>query len=127
MPEISLPRRTESVALAADFVEGLTSGKGWTEPDLSRLVLAVTEAVSNAVEHGRGETIEVACVWDGDVCRLTISDDGPGPSPSTLATASLPAPQATGGRGLYILTHLADEVSAESGTLRMSLRRRATS
>ena len=123
MPSITIPRRTDSVAAASDFIERAALAAGWREPDLSRLVLAVTEAASNAVEHGRGATFDVSCRWEGDVCWLTVADDGPGPAPQAVRDASLPDVKATEGRGLYILAKLADAVSVEGGSIRLELRR----
>lgn len=124
MPEILLPRRTESIATAADFVEQQARREGWAESDVSRLVLATGEVASNAVEHGRGTSFSLGCACDGSLCRVTVGDDGPGPGRDRLREASLPADGAESGRGLYILARLADAVSVEGGSVQLVVRRR---
>ncbi len=119
MPEISLPRRTEAISAASTFVEGVARDTGWAEPDLSRLALAAIEAVSNAVEHGSGRTLRVSCEAGAGSCRLSVWDEGPGPPSDDLRPATLPPSDALGGRGLFILSQLADEVSVSDGTLSM--------
>jgi serine/threonine-protein kinase RsbW len=92
--------------------------------------LAHDEAVGNAIRHGSrgGRPVLVTLhVHDGWV-QMTVRDQGP--------TAELPClPQgppptlAPGGRGLWLISHLVDEVRLERagrGVL-LSLRRRAAS
>ena len=81
--------------------------------DLPRVVVAVGEAVSNAVEHGDGDLgspILLGLAIDGGACEVRVEDGGVGPDPASLRTASLPQASARSGRGLYILTTLADKV-----------------
>lgn len=77
-----------------------------------RFVMAVNEAVSNAIKHagGRGE---VAVVQD-DQRRLIaeVRDAGPG-LPSAIRI-TLPAPQATGGRGMWLAEKLADHIDVHT-------------
>ena len=119
VPEIHLPDRASAVAAAADFVEAEAERAGWSVADVTRAVLAVSEAVGNAVEHGpAGGALRLRCVSDPDVLRLEVVDGGRGPRPARLDAAALPAdPLASGGRGLYIMKTVADEVSVADGVL----------
>ena len=115
VPEIVLPRRPPSVALACEAVEAFVGGAGWGPEDVTRVTLATGEAVGNAVEHGRGADVRVRFERDGDRVELCVADDGPGPSARRLARASLPSDvMATGGRGLYILRQLAERVAVDA-------------
>ena len=116
MPDYSLARHARASALAADHVEAALRAAGWPAGDVPRVAVAVGEAVANAVEHGGGPAS--APVWvrvtaDSGSCTVRVDDGGPGPDADALASASLPAETAVGGRGLYILTALADEVRVE--------------
>lgn len=123
VPEISLPRCTEAIATASEFVEREARSAGWGEPDLSRLVLAAIEAVSNAVEHGKGAVLVIRCDVGSELCHLAVSDGGSGPERSEVEAAELPPPDALGGRGLYILSQIADDLSVVDGVLRMTVQR----
>jgi serine/threonine-protein kinase RsbW len=103
----------------------LAARAGLNTDRADEFTLAVSEAVSNAIQHagGRGE---LAVVKD-DQSRLIaeISDEGPG-IPCAV-TVRLPAGDATGGRGLWLVQTLADHVevrTSDGGTtvrLEMSL------
>lgn len=76
------------------------------------LVLAVSEAVSNSVEHAyRGDASGVV-VLDGDVAgrrvRLTVSDRGGWRDP--------PADSGFRGRGLEMIEAVAEDVTVDRGT-----------
>lgn len=102
---------------------------GWPAPDVSRVSLAVGEAVSNAVEHGpaRLDPIRVHLERGRDRMTVYIQDGGSGPPSELIRTARLPDdPLALGGRGLYILTQLADSIQCEDdGGLLLTFRRRS--
>ena len=119
VPEIRLPDRTSAVAAAADFVEAEAERAGWSAADVTRVVLAACEAVSNAVEHGPADgAVRVRCTSGPDALRLDVADGGGGPRAARLAAAALPSgPLAPGGRGLYIMRTVADEVSVADGVL----------
>jgi anti-sigma regulatory factor (Ser/Thr protein kinase) len=90
--------------------------------DLEDLVVAVSEAVTNAMVHGRGPTR--MRVWTGaDRVVVSISDGGAGPKDPFAGL--LPATdRATGGRGLWIVhqscNHVAADVSPDGYTLRLT-------
>ena len=127
MPELRRPRRTETVAEVCDAAVSLVSEAGWLADDVTRVALAMGEAVANAVEHGRGDGQGALCVrldLDDDVLSVRVSDDGPGLDEDRLRGAALPDdPMATGGRGLFILQHVTDDVDVDpSGALRFTIR-----
>ena len=114
MPDLVLPRRSESVAAACDWVEALAVGSGWDARDVSRVVLAVGEAVANAVEHAptSGPVRLSALVSNGSV-TVRVDAGRPGPPSLHLTRPALPRDPATvGGRGLYIIATLADVVTS---------------
>ncbi|MDT7857150.1 ATP-binding protein [Rubrivirga sp. S365] len=119
MPEIRLPDRAEAVARAAEFVEAEAARAGWPVADVTRAVLAVSEAVGNAVEHGPvGGRIHVRFASAPEALTLEVTDGGDGPNPSLLDAAALPADKlAEGGRGLYIMKTVANEVRVAEGAV----------
>lgn len=126
MRELRLPSRSESVVYAADTAEALAAGLGWATADITRLVLGVSEAVGNAVEHGPGGEVVVVLETVGtDTLRVSVSDEGTGPLSAQVHSASLPDATAQGGRGLYILRTVCDRLGVRDGTLRLEFQSRS--
>ncbi len=104
---------------------GELSGLG--EDDVADVLLALDEAVANAIRHGSrgGRPIRVGiAVRDGWI-EISVQDRGPSPRVPLLPDDP-PAPLAPGGRGLWLILQVVDEVRLArvgDGTL-LSLRRR---
>jgi serine/threonine-protein kinase RsbW len=93
----------------------------------SDVLLALGEAVTNAIRHGSagGRPVHVVALVDGGWIEMSVRDHGPTPQPPQLPSDP-PAPLAPGGRGLWMILQLVDEVRlshAGTGTV-LSLRRR---
>ncbi len=92
------------------------------------MVVAVNEAVSNVMRHAyEGDTtqpIRIVCRRDGGVVEVRICDYG---KESDLLAQPIGPPEElrTGGRGLFIMRSLMDEVDfvREDGCNRLSMRK----
>jgi anti-sigma regulatory factor (Ser/Thr protein kinase) len=94
------------------------------------VLLALDEAVSNAIRHGSrgGEQVLVTVESDDEWVEMTVRDGGPTPRLPRLPAEPPPVLQ-TGGRGLWLILQLVDEVRVqriEDGT-RLTMRRRVSS
>ena len=98
-------------------VETLSEEHGLAEGAIFELKLAVTEAVANAVRHGR-PPVEVSLECRDDSIVVEVSDRG------TYAQGGTSNPD--GGRGVPLMVALADDVALDCGTgwtrLRLSKR-----
>jgi serine/threonine-protein kinase RsbW len=117
----SIPDLRRSVARSLEDVD---------EHVLADVLLALDEAVSNAIRHGSrgGEPVRVSVDSDGDWVEMSVRDGGPAPRLPRLP-AEPPPLFKTGGRGLWLILQLVDEVRLqriEDGT-RLTMRRRVTS
>jgi anti-sigma regulatory factor (Ser/Thr protein kinase) len=102
-------------AVAADPLAG-----GLSSDRRSDLVLAVNEATTNAVRHGEGGCS--ARIWHDGRCLVTeIVSDSAVRDPLTVRR-SRPAPEADGGRGLWLINQVCDLVEMRSGHAGMTLR-----
>ncbi len=86
-------------ALTTQDVDDATSGD---------LMLLVSELVTNAVRHARGDSFEVRLELGPERVRLEVRDEGAGFQPSIQ-----PSEDGTGGYGLYIVDRLADRWGVE--------------
>jgi serine/threonine-protein kinase RsbW len=75
------------------------------------VLLALDEAVSNAIRHGSraGDRVQVSVESDGEWVEMSVRDGGPTPRLPRLPAKPPPALQ-TGGRGLWLILQLVDEV-----------------
>jgi serine/threonine-protein kinase RsbW len=97
---------------------------------LADVLLALDEAVSNAIRHGsrRGDPVQVSVESDGEWVEMSVRDGGPTPRLPRLP-AEPPPVYETGGRGLWLILQLVDEVRLQrigDGT-RLIMRRRVSS
>jgi serine/threonine-protein kinase RsbW len=97
---------------------------------LADVLLALDEAVSNAIRHGSrgGDPVQVSVESDGEWVEMSVRDGGPTPRLPRLP-AEPPPVYETGGRGLWLILQLVDEVRLQrigDGT-RLIMRRRVSS
>lgn len=86
---------------------------GAAQDQVERLLIIGGELATNAIRHGGGSG-RLRLWRDGDLLRCQISDHGPGMA-DPGAGAQRPEPTALGGRGLWIVRHLCDDVVIETG------------
>ncbi len=117
----SLPDLRRSVARTLEDVD---------EAVVADVLLALDEAVSNAIRHGSpaGDPVEVSVESDTEWVEMSVRDGGPTPRLPRLPAEPPPVMQ-TGGRGLWLILQLVDEVRLQrigDGT-RLIMRRRVSS
>jgi serine/threonine-protein kinase RsbW len=116
-----LPDLRRSVAQSLEDVD---------EQVTADVLLALDEAVSNAIRHGSGggDPVQVSVDSDGEWVEMTVRDGGPTPRLPRLPAEPPPVYQ-TGGRGLWLILQLVDEVRLQrigDGT-QLTMRRRVNS
>jgi anti-sigma regulatory factor (Ser/Thr protein kinase) len=102
------PAELTSLSPARAAIEDTLRGRGWDERRTGDVVLAASEALTNAIEHGSspGGWIELAVTVNGDRACLVVTDGGRDGAVALLPT---PAQDVTGvrGHGLLIISRLA--------------------
>ena len=89
---------------------------GIVQPDDSELIIALDDAIVNAIKHGNKcdatKRVSITAEFTADATRFIIADEGPGfdlcnvPDPTDPCRLLEP-----NGRGLYLINHIMDEVS----------------
>ncbi len=107
------PVNLRNLAQLRTHVLRLAAQAGLPTERAEAFVLAVNEAVTNAIEHagGRGE---LAVIQD-DQRRLIADVRDAGPGTGCSITLTLPPPQAPRGRGMWLAAELADRVEVRGG------------
>lgn len=120
MPRIDLPSDPEAPALGLRALDGWLAG---LDPALAdRVTIAAGELLGNTVAHGPGGTFTLEWIEHGEGGSLRILGGG-AVTPDAIAEAHLPGPEATRGRGLYILRAISDTLALDAdGALRLDFR-----
>ncbi len=104
------------LALVRAFVEGICLVAGCDEKTTDAIVIATDEAVNNIMRHahrGRPEAaIQLQCFLHADCLEICLLDEG---APFDLAAVPHlnPAELRIGGRGVFLMRALMDELSCQ--------------
>ncbi len=117
-----LPGEPASVPLIRNHVGAVADEMGFSETEVRDILIAVSEAATNALKHGSprgaGDEIAIGCRVEADRLVIEVRDQGRGFDP-----LAVPVPIAEqmreGGMGIFFMRTLMDEVSFDcsaSGT-----------
>lgn len=84
------------------------------------IMIAITEAVNNAIKHGNrsdsSKNVSLSLSLEERLIKFRVQDEGPGfdyenlPDPTSPENLEKP-----GGRGIFLMRHLSDEVEFMEG------------
>ena len=124
---VRLPTDAQSVPLVRGLLRQALQYLGVGEAGIQEIVLALTEACANVVQHaGDHEEYQVDIAIDDVFCRISVVDDGDGFDPAATAAAQERSPLDPG-RGLLLMRALVDRldfVMDEDGRHRVTLEKR---
>jgi len=105
----------DNINLVEKFIVGICEKHKIEEDNFGNILIAVTEAVNNAIQHGNNldpkKNIDVAYESNNKNLSFTIADEGKGfdytsvPDPTEPDNIEKP-----NGRGVFLMRHLADAV-----------------
>ncbi len=98
-----------------NFVQRLVTRLNIDENLYPNILISLTEAVNNAMQHGNQfddhKAIVVECHEKPHLIQLTISDEGSGFDPFAVADPTSEDHLAVeGGRGVFLMKQLTDEI-----------------
>jgi serine/threonine-protein kinase RsbW len=119
---VRLPVDAQSVPLVRGLLRQALEHLAVVESCSEEIVLALTEACANVVQHaGEQDEYQVDVAIDDHVCRISVLDNGEGFDVSATPTPLSPL---EGGRGLILMRALVDRLQfkdAEDGRHRVIL------
>ena len=105
---VRLPVDAKSVPLARGLLRQALEHLGVVQTGIDELVLALTEACANVVQHaGEHDEYQLDVAIDDELCRITVLDQGEGFDPTATPTPESPL---DGGRGLLLMRALVDRL-----------------
>lgn len=121
-----LPSHIEAVGDAATAATDFVQGCGIGEEAAFAIVMAVREAVTNAMVHGNQEdetkSVEVIFNCPGNAVEIEVRDQGKGFDPTSVPDPTDPVNiLKTSGRGIFLMRSFMDEIEwsarPEGGTM----------
>ncbi len=117
---IEVPALSENIRIIESFIDNAKEKFHLNDDIYGNIMIAVTEAVNNAIRHGSNgdssKNVLLSLLVDKGLLKFRIEDDGPG-----FDYANLPDPTAPeniekpGGRGVFLMKHLSDQVKFIDG------------
>jgi serine/threonine-protein kinase RsbW len=116
---LDLPRETLSIPVIRRVLGHTLRGLGVSEPCIADILVAISEACTNVVQHADSTSrYEVTVGIAGGECVVKVVDRGQGFNDESEKSVS---PDSESGRGIKIMKALVDDVSfdsrPESGTV----------
>lgn len=112
---IQIPSLAENVRMIESFIDNAKDQFHFTDDIYGNIMIAVTESVHNAIQHGNHGDIKKSVYLSLSINESSlifqIQDEGTGfdyeslPDPTSPENLSQP-----GGRGIFLMRHLSDEV-----------------
>lgn len=118
MHSIDFPSKAENIHLVEKMIDAVCEEHQVGEDHYGNILIAMTEAVNNAIHHGNGlNPNKKTCVtFDRTETQIkfTVEDEGIGFDydnlPDPTAPENLEKPN---GRGIFLMKNLADEINFE--------------
>lgn len=112
---LSIPSEMESLPVVESLIDKVCQTVGVHEDVYGNVLIAVTEAVNNAIIHGNKlntESVVLLDVFDEQSSfAFSVADSGPGFDHEHLPDPTAPENiEKENGRGIYLMRHLADDV-----------------
>lgn len=115
---IEIPSLSENIRIIESFIDNAKDKFRLNDDIYGNIMISVTESVNNAIIHGnkkdKDKNVTLSLSLNEGIIRFKITDQGEG-----FDYASLPDPTAPeniekpGGRGIFLMRHLADEIDFE--------------
>lgn len=118
---IEVPSLSENIRMIESFIDNAKEKFQLNDDIYGNIMIAVTEAVNNAIRHGNKsestKNVTLILTLENGLIKFKVEDEGAGfdfhnlPDPTSPENLEKP-----GGRGIFLMKHLSDEVNfKESG------------
>jgi serine/threonine-protein kinase RsbW len=112
---IQVPSIVENIRMIESFIDNAKERFHLNEDIYGNIMIAVTEAVNNAIKHGnrgdKSKNVFISLALDESLIKFIIKDEGPGFNYQNLPDPTAPENlEKIGGRGIFLMRHLSDEV-----------------
>ena len=126
MRKIKISSQAKNIRLVEKLVDEVCDKIGIHEEKYGNILIALTEAVNNAMHHGNdldpNKNTSIQCGQENEKLKFIVQDEGLGFDFNNIPDPTDPNNlQKTEGRGVFLMKHLSDELSFEENGSRVEL------
>jgi serine/threonine-protein kinase RsbW len=112
---IQVPSMTENIRMIESFIDNAKDRFHLDDDIYGNIMIAVTEAVNNAIKHGNNnnktKNVYLSLSLQDSLIKFVVKDEGDGFNYENLPDPTSPENlEKPGGRGIFLMRHLSDEV-----------------
>jgi serine/threonine-protein kinase RsbW len=117
---IEIPSISENIRMIESFIDNARESFKLNDDIYGNIMIAITEAVNNAIKHGNRsdsrKNVSLSLILEKSQIKFRVQDEGIGfdfdnlPDPTSPENLEKP-----GGRGIFLMKHLSDEVEFKDG------------
>ncbi|UXP33427.1 ATP-binding protein [Reichenbachiella agarivorans] len=124
--KIQIPSLSENIRIIESFIDNAKEKYQFDDDIYGNIMIAVTESVNNAIVHGnksdKSKNVDLSLFLEKSQIRFTIQDEGEGFNYDNLPDPTAPENlEKPGGRGIFLMKNLCDEVKFEDQGKRVEL------
>jgi len=113
---IEFPSLVENIRIVESFIDNAKEKYKLDDDVYGNIMIAVIESVNNAIIHGnqlsKDKLVQLSMVLEENSVIFLVTDQGKGFIANDLPDPTAPENlEKTGGRGIFLMKHLADEVN----------------
>lgn len=114
--KIQIPSLSENIRIIESFIDNAKEKFRLDDDIYGNIMIAVTESVNNAIKHGNNndnsKNVSLSLSLNDNIIKFVVEDEGNGFDYSNLPDPTSPENlEKPGGRGIFLMRHLSDEVS----------------
>ena len=124
--KIQIPSLVENIRVVESFIDNSKDTFEIEDDIYGNIMVAVTEAVNNAIRHGnkfdKDKNVYLSLYVEANHLKFEIEDEGQGFNYDNLDDPTAPENlENPGGRGIFLIRHLADAVEFSKEGRRVEL------
>ena len=120
---IQIPSLSDNIRIIESFIDNAKEKFQLNDDIYGNIMISVTESVNNAIKHGNkndtSENVSISLLLNESQLKFRVEDEGSGFDYHNLPDPTAPENiEKPGGRGIFLMKHLADEVVfSENGSV----------
>lgn len=118
--KISIPSLIENIKIIESFIDNAREKFEINDDIYGNIMISVTECISNAIIHGnesnKDKLVHLELLIEDELLKFIIQDEGQGFDFTEQQDPTSPENiEKIGGRGIFLIKHLTDDVKFEEG------------